>query len=423
MPITLMQKMNNVKSDFKAPKTPAVTNDTASKEKFGKVFNQIVSSNASKRSEKKDQPVEEISESLSKIMGTKSLEEFLNELGVEIDDSMLMVSVDGSEIPVDQLLNTDSLVSILNVDELQLQEIIDQLTLEDINVQDVWTLLEQAPMLLNEVVSALTGESTMSEKDATVLLQFLKLAQLAGEKTDTVYQQQFTLSNLKNALETAGPQIVQLMQLTQQGQTQSNSNTSSTVFQQLIQPISTEQKVEVVTTTSNSNNEGMLQQNQQSSQVRTVTINLPTNPASQSEALAEEIENLLKRSQVSNQQGSIKLMLKLFPENLGQIRIEIVQQNGVMTARLLASTSAAKELLDSNLNQLKTAFVAQNIQMDRIDVSQSLQDAERNLRDQSLFGNFFNQRPKENEDEGESEDESADEQKEFSEFLTEEVQA
>lgn len=423
MTITLMQKMNNVKPDFGVSKTPAVTNDTISKEKFGKVFNQIVSSNASKRSEKKDQPMEEISESLSKIMGTKSLEEFLNELGVEIDDSMLMVSVDGSEIPVDQLLNTESLLSILNVDELQLQEIIDQLTLEDINVQDVWTLLEQAPMLMNEVVSALTGESTMSEKDATVLLQFLKLAQLAGEKTDTVYQQQFTLSNLKNALETAGPQIVQLMQLTQQGQAQSNSNTSSTVFQQLIQPISTEQKVEVVTTTSNSNNEGMLQQNQQSSQVRTVTINLPTNPASQSEALAKEIENLLNRSQVSNQQGSIKLMLKLFPENLGQIRIEIVQQNGVMTARLLASTSAAKELLDSNLNQLKTAFVAQNIQMDRIDVSQSLQDAERNLRDQSLFGNFFNQRPKENEDEGESEDESADEQKEFSEFLTEEVQA
>ncbi len=414
----LMQTMNNIKSDFKAPKTTAVTHDTASKEKFGKVFNQIVSSNSSKITEK-NEPMEDPSESLSKIMKTNSLEEFLNELGIEVDEAMLMVSVDGSEIPVDQLLNAESLLSILNVDEEQLQEIIDQLTLEGANVQDIWTLLEQAPMLLNEVVTGMSGESTISEEDATVLLQFLKLAQLAGEKTDTVYQQQYALSNLKNALETAGPQIVQLMQSNQQGQ--SNSATSSTVFQQLLQPVTTEQKVEVVTTTSNSNNEGMLQQNQQSSQVRTVTVNLPTNPASQSEALAKEIENLLKRSQVSNQQGSIKLMLKLFPENLGQIRIEIVQQNGVMTARLLASTSAAKELLDSNLNQLKTAFVAQNIQMDRIDISQSLQDAERNLRDQSLFGNFFNQRPKENEDE--NEEESDDEQKAFSEFLTEEVQA
>lgn len=414
----LMQTMNNIKSDFKAPKTTAVTYDTASKEKFGKVFNQIVSSNSSKITEK-NEPMEDPSESLSKIMKTNSLEEFLNELGIEVDEAMLMVSVDGSEIPVDQLLNAESLLSILNVDEEQLQEIIDQLTLEGANVQDIWTLLEQAPMLLNEVVTGMSGESTISEEDATVLLQFLKLAQLAGEKTDTVYQQQYALSNLKNALETAGPQIVQLMQSNQQGQ--SNSATSSTVFQQLLQPVTTEQKVEVVTTTSNSNNEGMLQQNQQSSQVRTVTVNLPTNPASQSEALAKEIEDLLKRSQVSNQQGSIKLMLKLFPENLGQIRIEIVQQNGVMTARLLASTSAAKELLDSNLNQLKTAFVAQNIQMDRIDISQSLQDAERNLRDQSLFGNFFNQRPKENEDE--DKEESDDEQKAFSEFLTEEVQA
>ena len=87
----------------------------------------------------------------------------------------------------------------------------------------------------------------------------------------------------------------------------------------------------------------------------------------------------------------MKLLLKLFPENLGQIRIELIQKDGVLTARLLASTSLGKELLDSNFNQLKTGFVAQNIQMDRIDIAQSLQDANRNARDQNLFNNFFRQ--------------------------------
>ncbi|MFP3499343.1 flagellar hook-length control protein FliK, partial [Pseudomonas sp. SIMBA_059] len=80
--------------------------------------------------------------------------------------------------------------------------------------------------------------------------------------------------------------------------------------------------------------------------------------------------------------------MKLYPENLGSIRIEIFQKDGVLSARLLASTSQAKELLDSQVHQLKTAFAQQNIQMDRIDIAQSLQETDRNLRDQSLFGNM-----------------------------------
>ena len=93
-----------------------------------------------------------------------------------------------------------------------------------------------------------------------------------------------------------------------------------------------------------------------------------------------------------------------------------MQKDGVMTARLLATTAAGKELLDSNLNQLKSAFVAQNIQMERIDVAQSLQDAERNTRDQNFFNNFFRQQQEEQEEKKDGEDE----QQSFSEFLTEE---
>ena len=119
---------------------------------------------------------------------------------------------------------------------------------------------------------------------------------------------------------------------------------------------------------------------------------------------------------MSNNQGTIRLVLKLFPENLGQIRIEVMQKDGLMQARLLATTAAGKELLDSNLNQLKSAFVAQNIQMERIDVAQSLQDAERNNRDQNFLNNFFRQQQEEQEEKKDGEDE----QQSFGEFLTEE---
>ena len=62
-----------------------------------------------------------------------------------------------------------------------------------------------------------------------------------------------------------------------------------------------------------------------------------------------------------------------------------------------------KSYLDNNLNQLKAGFVAQNIQMDRIDVAQSLQDADRNTRDQSFFNNFFGQQQEEEVEENEEE--------------------
>ena len=193
-------------------------------------------------------------------------------------------------------------------------------------------------------------------------------------------------------------------------------------MQQAVSTVAVEQKVEATTKGSNNTqNESLLQQNQQSNQLnRTVTVTLPTSQASQAEALAKEIANLLNRSQMSNNQGTIKLMLKLFPENLGQIRVEIIQQNGVMSARLLATTSAGKELLDSSLNQLKATLAAQNIQMDRLDVAQALQETDKNFRDQSLFGNFFKQRNDEEEKEEQVEEED---QKSFEEYLTEEVQA
>lgn len=43
-----------------------------------------------------------------------------------------------------------------------------------------------------------------------------------------------------------------------------------------------------------------------------------------------------------------------------------MQQDGVLSARLLTSTAVGKELLDSQLQQLKTAFAQQNIQMDQL---------------------------------------------------------
>ena len=409
--------LNNYKADFQfKPKTKVdfqskndfKANNSLQQERFGKVFNNVMAS-------KKYTSSTETSDKAKKadILEAKNLKEALNELGIEFDETLLFVQMENEAIPMDQLLTSENLAEMLSIDLEQLQVLMQQLGMEQVDVTNIWAMIESAPQLLEKLQTALTDEVSVTADEAVDLLQFLKLAQLIGEKTDTVFTQQTQLMNMSDAFKQVIAQTLQSNVTIQQTQ-----NPLA-----VVQPVNIEQKVEATTQSSNNaQNESLLQHNHQSNQLnRTVTVTLPTNQASQAEALAKEIANLLNRSQMSNSQGTIKLMLKLFPENLGQIRIEIVQQNGVMSARLLATTQVGKELLDSSLNQLKTTLAAQNIQVDRLDVAQALQETDKNFRDQNLFGNFFKQRNDEEDKDEQLEEE--DEQKSFEEFLTEEVQA
>ena len=421
MQMMQMQRNNfQVKTDNSASADVKNTKINQPAEKFGSVFNKVVAGQQKPTQNTESKSTQETDEQLVNILTANSLQEVFEALDIPLDEATLTVNVDDKEIPVDQLLTTDNLAALLGMDLEDLQSLLEQFTngeMDSMDSVDIWSILEQAPQLLTNLVESLEGKQTVSE-DTTKLAQFLKLAQLVGEKTDTIYQQQFTLESLKQSLDAATVQISNLVQPVQPN----NANTLQlNQIQQYIQPVQTEQKVEATSQTAQSNNESFFQQNAQSnSTTRLVTVTLPLNPASQAEALAKEIQNLITRSQLSNNQGTMKLMLKLFPENLGQIRIEIMQQNGVMTARLLATTAAGKELLDSNLNQLKATFVSQNIQMERIDVTQALQETDKNFRDQSFFSNFFKQQPEEETDEENGVEE--EEQISFSDLLNEEVQ-
>lgn len=86
------------------------------------------------------------------------------------------------------------------------------------------------------------------------------------------------------------------------------------------------------------------------------------------EQFVKDFTNILGKSQFFKGDGTNKLLIKLYPEHLGSLRIEILQDKGALTARMIATTSAAKDILDSQLHQLKHAFTQQNIQVDKLDV-------------------------------------------------------
>ncbi|RFU71289.1 hypothetical protein D0469_01910 [Peribacillus saganii] len=86
----------------------------------------------------------------------------------------------------------------------------------------------------------------------------------------------------------------------------------------------------------------------------------------------KEFQNLLSKANFSSGNGIQKLLIRLNPEHLGSIRIELIQKDDQLTAKIMATTARAKEMLDSQLQGLKHAFSGQNLQIEKIEISQQM---------------------------------------------------
>jgi len=103
----------------------------------------------------------------------------------------------------------------------------------------------------------------------------------------------------------------------------------------------------------------------------TMTLQQQTGKPTGANDLIKQFENILAKSQFSNIGGSQKLLIKLNPEHLGALRIELIQKDAGMVAKILATTKLAKETLESHIQNLKHAFASQNIQVDKLEITQS----------------------------------------------------
>ncbi|WP_301108966.1 flagellar hook-length control protein FliK [Sporosarcina sp.] len=138
-------------------------------------------------------------------------------------------------------------------------------------------------------------------------------------------------------------------------------------------------------------------------------------PESRSEALMREFQAILNRANFGQTGGTNRLLVKLYPEHLGQVRIELLEVNGIMTARILASSAMAREMLDSQMHQLRHAFNQQNLQVERIDLSQTIQDPGKNEREQA----FNKQNEQSKEQQTEQNDKQDEHEQTFQEFMIE----
>ncbi|AJD91001.1 hypothetical protein JMA_16840 [Jeotgalibacillus malaysiensis] len=101
------------------------------------------------------------------------------------------------------------------------------------------------------------------------------------------------------------------------------------------------------------------------------SLQQPLRQADPSQQLMEQFQQVMQKAGFGKVNGTEKLMIRLQPEHLGTLKIELLQKDGMMTARIVASTAVAKEMIDSQLNQLRQSFNTQNLQVDKIEVAQA----------------------------------------------------
>lgn len=116
------------------------------------------------------------------------------------------------------------------------------------------------------------------------------------------------------------------------------------------------------------------------------------------EQLIQQFENILAKSQFSKADGIQRLLIKLAPEHLGSLRIELIHKDQMLVAKILTTTGVAKDSLESQLNGLKQAMANQNIQVEKIEISQQMTSQERSLhRDSQQQGKEHEEHKKEQE--------------------------
>ncbi|MEK4093365.1 MULTISPECIES: flagellar hook-length control protein FliK [unclassified Viridibacillus] len=339
-------------------------------------------------------------EDMSNILGVTSLTDLNKLLNSAIDEATLST----------ESISLDKLGELLGVNVEDLQAAIQKLTGDDTQAKDVWDLLagidQNAFAFMQNLMASISGEkgATVSQNQASDVLKFLKLVELAVPKTDLVLNQELQVFQVKEWMSALSTKVEQLLN-------QASSSQLPLIKSKDVQPLMlnlTDASANESVTTTLTETKGTAN--------TTVTLTLPTNKASQAETFVKEFQAIMNRSQTSNAQGMTKLLIKLYPENLGTIRVELVQKDGVMTARLLASTALGKEMLDSQLNTLKQGLVNQNIQLDRIDVTQALSDANRQEKGQNQFNQSFKQQAQDQDAKNKDEQ---DEELTFSDYLME----
>lgn len=100
---------------------------------------------------------------------------------------------------------------------------------------------------------------------------------------------------------------------------------------------------------------------------------------------AEGIEKLARVIRTSSKDGQSKMVLRLDPPELGQVRIDARMQDGALTVRMEAQTQAGHDALKGRLSELRGALEQQGIHVQQVDVDLRPPQSQPSQHDQNAW--------------------------------------
>ncbi|WP_010286406.1 flagellar hook-length control protein FliK [Kurthia massiliensis] len=355
----------------------------------------------------------------------------LADLGVEVTDVDLATGT--------QPLTLDAIAETLNIDVDTLTKTLSDLIGEEVTGDQLFDVLNQIDQNVQTFVqnlsNALAGKGDVSKSAAHDVTKLLKFIEIAAPKTDLALKQEMQVSQLKDWMSSIASRVTETSQtskdvknMLKQSPVQiqiSNTDIATQPTKMAAQTTSIVTKPVVATSMANVTEVEAPSASSEPlgnatakvvPQTTTVTFKLPqSTPASQAASFVEKFEQVMSRSQMANNAQGQRLLIKLYPEQLGSVRIEFMQKDGVMSARILTSTAAGKQMIEGQLNQLKSGLANQNIQLDRIDISQALSEPGRSEQ----RGQQFNQQHSAHQQANERQEQQEEEEFSFEELLAE----
>ncbi|MFS0574224.1 flagellar hook-length control protein FliK [Sporosarcina sp. 179-K 3D1 HS] len=449
MNLSVIQTMAsmNVGNISQAGKTTGTATSVAGAT-FGSVFSSVSPNHAVAVNPVLNQSGKQVpDETILAIFNANSVEELgqaLQELDQKDNCTIMALSEDSTKTTtetLDYLGNISGTINALDIQPEQLMEglhtLLKQAGINESEVEklletdDVWGILaaidQVAPQFFERLTDSLGGKGTVSQQQAIELLVLLKGITLIAPKTDLVLKQEHDVFSLGNYLNLAGERFENVLN---SNVTNNNSMVQLVDGRQTMRFVSATETSQPMSGRENENSKsGQSDMKKEAAQTAVSSAHaqvsakgefaiseLENRGSSRSETLLREMQAIMRRANLGQAGGTNRLLIKLYPEHLGQVRIELLETNGIMTARILASTALGKEMLDSQQAQLRQAFAHQNIQLDRLDISQTIQESNRGERDQNAFNGQFKREQQQSE---EQQQQSGEEEMSFQEFMIE----
>ncbi len=303
-----------------------------------------------------------------------------------------------SEEVISQIKET--LMDKYNISEEQLEFTIESIGLDDVDLLNATELTQvvmslegienQADMLTNPEFAKNLKEILAELEDikANVKPEDFKVEQLVQDEIG-VEQKEEMVDDVSKTVEEVVEERVLQNGVEDKNTADDNINTTETI------QTTESTTLEVNTQTKEDGSGSMMKQDEKKSETITKeqSGNINLQPQDFVQKLTEDlsakvgevkandiVRQVVEQTQLQVKQGVTSLEMQLYPEHLGKVLVQVVSNEGTITAQITAESEAAKTALESQLTLLKENLNNQGVKVENVEVTIASHAFEQNMQ-------------------------------------------